>query len=345
MDKQKLRQYEFGMLKEHGPLKGLAGKGYDAELDLLKRIEAQGKNSVADLGMHAFTYLFRRLGPPKGSCERKYIVRYVIPTSDPDVIIGINLGSEINIEIIAEKTVRKDYLTWFFASINEWYERCNQWAIATHNNAIYDQTFGLLPAEKQEFFAPFLENDLKIWESELPQERVEAFKKSRGKGKSVGFTKQDKDDFFAWKGLINNRLRDEYKEIEPFPIPSGSFQDIYNWHVSLHTCTENKSAERVFNAVNEILDELMQPVMIDSVACNLLGSVNLELSEEKVVIAQERDWVHSCNGFIEYDLSDYANWVDMCLLAREKGKGNVQLGFQKIFALQKNADNNRPKKK
>lgn len=338
MDKWQLRQYAFGSIKESGIVKGLGGRGYDAMLDLLDKVREYGKDSEPDLGLRAFAYLFRRLGPPNSGCEPQYLARYVIPTPNDGINLIFNIGTEISIDVVARKEIASSYLDWYFTPIRAWWKRCNDWAMANLNKVVYDQSYGMMSEEMQQLFAPFLEKDLKEWELTLPQERQQIFIDGREKGKKSVFTKTDQQDFFQWKALQSEVIRSKYKDVEAFPLPSGNFETIYQWHLNLHTETDNDAAIIMFTAVNDTIRELIKPVLIDGVYCNVFGSVEVVSDETVQKEAQERVWEHAGNGFIEYDLTDYPNWLSMCIMAREKGNGDIQKGFQKVFAPHKNAD-------
>lgn len=332
----KLTQYEFGSIAENGVVKGLNGKGYDAMLDLYNHLRIYGKEDEKDIGLHAFAYLFRRLGPPKGGCNPQKLAHYRIPCSD-NIFLAITLGTEIEIEVYADKKIAVNYLDWFFAPIKAWFDNCTDWCIENKQQVIYDQSFGFMPADKQEKLGPYLEADLKRWELTLPLDRQKAFQKLRNK-EEVVFTVTDKNDFFAWKAIESEQFRNEYKEIDPFPIPSGDFDTIYAWHKELHENTLVSVARDMYKCVNDTIRELLKPVLIDGVYCNIFGSVEVVGDENTAKEADSRKWKHAGNGFIEYDLHDYENWNSMCMMAREKGNGDVQLGFQKFFAPHKNAD-------
>lgn len=336
MDNLKLSQYEFGAIAESGAVKGLNGKGYDAMLDLYNHLRIYGKEDENDIGLHAFAYLFRRLGPPKGGCNPQKLAYYRIPCNDK-IFLAITLGTEIEIEVHAEKELAISYLDWFFAPIKTWFDNCTDWCIENKQQVIYDQSYALMDAEKQEKFAPYLEADLKRWELTLPQERQDNLNNLRAKGTSI-YTVTDKNDFFAWKAVESEQFRNEYKEIEAFPLPSGDFETIYCWHKNLHETTLVPFVRDMYKVVNDTIRELLKPVLIDGVYCNIFGSVEIVGDETTAKEADGRKWKHAGNGFIEYDLHDYANWNDLCLMARSKGNGDIQLGFQKFFAPQKNAD-------
>lgn len=330
----KLRQYDFGSISGCAVVKGIKGMGYDATLDFLGKAELYGKGESENIGLSCFSYLFRRLGPPKGGNKRQYLARYILPTEDKDIYLAINLSTQVDFEVIADKKLAKEYLDWYFSPVIEWSESFSDWA-AEKGEFIYDKAFAMLPKEKQDKAAKYLENDISLWESTLSDEDKSVLNSRRELGKPV-HTKEDTEAFFTWKAERVNKLREEYAIENPFPIPSG-YKKVAEWHNKIHSEANCEAAKRIYAAVNSLLGELIKPVLINGVFCNVFGAINALDDEDSIKEANERNWIHLGNGFIEYDLVDYRRWVDLCGIAREVGDGDIQKGFDKIFSRYKNA--------
>lgn len=336
----KVIQIPFGKLRDFVFIQDKAGKGYDAHIDLHAAVRNQGKENDMDLGVKAFAYLFRRLGPPKGGFPKAYLGEWVINTSNEDIVLKISCGTDITIKVIGRESLATSYMDWFFAPIKAWFDDCGAWAIETHKKAIYGSTFPQLPKEQQEIMIPFFNADLTAWENEfLSEERKAELIVNREKNPTVPqLFDEEYIAFFQWKAKECDTLREEYIRINPFPVPSGEFATIYQWHKEIHTNSDNESAKQVYTAIQETLTELFKPLVIEGCYFNLLGLFEEnESTEEKEAEAKSLDWVHTGNGFIEYDLKDYNRWMQSCQLAAEIGKGDVQAGFDKVLAGHKNA--------
>lgn len=325
MSEFKLTQHEFGKLKEYGVIKGLNDKGYDATLDLFRYLPNPDESREC-LGFAAYTYLVRRLGPPISGSEPTKIGRYVLSTPNPKIVVRIDIDTDVHIEILAEKTLGKEYLNWYFAPVIAWWNDCFHWAIETHNKAIYDSSISIMSGEKKEFIAPYFNQDIELWKGTLDEKTLAEIEKRKGLGKNP-FDKAMGESFFEWKSKECDILREEYKETNSFPIPSGSFSDVYNWHKEKHSEGVGKV---FFDAVNGLIEELLKPVPLGNTAFNILGFHSTETEKADV-------WQFAGNGFIEYNLTDYKLWVDTCMLATEMGNGDMQRGFNKAFAPHKNA--------
>jgi len=207
----------------------------------------------------ALVYFYRRFGfTEHGSDADKWLCRYVLPTAVDGLWINFSFGGvNCYIGTSMSDVLEEKYHNAERRLVTEWWERCNQWADGRETPLLVS------PMENISLFVDQAETWLTAQgiTEELTEEQ---------------WSKTWSGPYYKHRKAHNDRVRDAYKQIEPFPERDAP--NISEFGKSCETAVEN------------VLRDLLRPVAVRDVYINVLGHADLgEYDEEHCRFVDEAE--------------------------------------------------------
>ena len=274
-------------------------KGFDAKL-IFDKLIGTGINAS-----NAFTYLFRRFGPTLLGYDSEHLHSWLFKHGSICLSVTISSPSDILVEVLAHENISNAYYEWFYAPAKAWHESFSKWA-EEQQEGIYDAAFGALAQSEQQRLGKYLEADIQLWKS-MKIDQDENWEMIMEKGKMC---KAQVIEFFEWKKERVLSLKNEFVKENPFPIPSGEMEEIYQWHRNLH---HESDWDVLYDWVESAIEDLLQPTVIGGYLFNINGVMQFDNQEAEKYsdTAYKNIYKHSGAGDVSVLVRNHDKWAEV----------------------------------
>ena len=296
--------------------------------------------------IQAFVYFFRRFGLSGiASDDYKDLIRYSFTTPDDDILLTIRLGYYDchTIAVYAEESVQQRALEELHAPIWAWHEGFDHWCWETHQYRVYEQFWQL--NKNPETFGPIVFQELKAWipTSEL-EEETKRLCLSENEEPSQALMKDIMEKFYVYKREQNQRYREEYTAIVPFPLMAYDYDQveerIQQEYERWNDAPDGSALKRVGNAVEATFQDFLFPTYIQDVELNIRGYCRgenaIRFSDKKL---EEMSYSNMAGYAFPIEwFDDPELYTTLYTTIREFGQGDMKRGLERALIRLKEDD-------